>query len=372
MQSIGAGEPTSLAVQQHDKEMARTVAMRDRMEARRDRFFNARNRTIGVDMDALSGQVAERRERDQAEAQEGADDHARQRYITMLLEQREAEEREAKRREMFDLKANWEEQAALPKGQPPKRGEPIKPHECGASALQNFAGEDHHAYDRSRLQRQQMRSWTTQQMAEKSANQDEERAEAARYAAYVKMLDARRGAMEAEEQAEAKQATKQQQLDNLFLAQQKAEAKHQDDLADRDAKALHVSNMMGDPLMCEDTGVAALGDGGVRREHFKGYSKAQIAQFYKENQQMLEEKAGAKEAEAAEEALWTSQTSHLNKMIEAHEAESAAQKRFEAMEHKAAILQQAEVEKARKKQAELDKYGSVQAGYFDGFGTSVR
>ena len=48
MQSIGAGEPTSLAVQQHDKEMARTVAMRDRMEARRDRFFNARNRTIGV------------------------------------------------------------------------------------------------------------------------------------------------------------------------------------------------------------------------------------------------------------------------------------------------------------------------------------
>jgi hypothetical protein len=43
-----------------DREDARIRAIRERTEARRDRFFNARNRTIGVDVDALDMQMAEK------------------------------------------------------------------------------------------------------------------------------------------------------------------------------------------------------------------------------------------------------------------------------------------------------------------------
>jgi hypothetical protein len=65
----------------------------------------------------------------------------RDRYVTMLIEQREAEENEMKRREQSDLRETWALQKSQPKNQAPKRCEPIVPTSCGASALQRFNGE---------------------------------------------------------------------------------------------------------------------------------------------------------------------------------------------------------------------------------------
>ena len=111
-----------------DMEQRKLVAMRERGEARRDRFLNARQRTIGVDVEALNQQMAEKEARDEDESAATESRHMRERHIATLIEQREAEEREMKRRELRDLKSTWDEQSLRPKNQVAKRGEPINPY----------------------------------------------------------------------------------------------------------------------------------------------------------------------------------------------------------------------------------------------------
>jgi hypothetical protein len=50
----------SLKVDAMNREEARINAIRERGELRRDKFLNARQRTIGVDVDALNRQIAEK------------------------------------------------------------------------------------------------------------------------------------------------------------------------------------------------------------------------------------------------------------------------------------------------------------------------
>jgi len=59
----------------------------------------------------------------------------------MLMEQREAEEREMKRREMAGLRETWALQASQPKNQAAKMCDPVVPEACGTAALQRFKGE---------------------------------------------------------------------------------------------------------------------------------------------------------------------------------------------------------------------------------------
>jgi hypothetical protein len=124
--------------------------------------------------------------------------------VTALLEQREAEELAQRRGAKAEVRATWDQQAALPKNQAAKRAQPIDLHACGPAAGQRFAGDDASVFDRDRLQKAQMKSWSTQQMAEKVAKQREDAAGADRYAAYVRMLTERQQRLEDEERSAAK------------------------------------------------------------------------------------------------------------------------------------------------------------------------
>ena len=82
------------------KDQARINAMRARNEARRERFLNARQRAIGVDVDALDAQCAERAGAKAADAAEDAEHASRQAYVAQLVEQREMQEKALKTAEM--------------------------------------------------------------------------------------------------------------------------------------------------------------------------------------------------------------------------------------------------------------------------------
>jgi len=82
-----------------DREDERLRATRARAEARRDRFLNARQRTIGVDVDALDAQVAEHQAKGEAESFEVQSRFERDQYVAMILEQREAEVRKERKRD---------------------------------------------------------------------------------------------------------------------------------------------------------------------------------------------------------------------------------------------------------------------------------
>ena len=124
-------------------------------------------------------------------------------------------------------------------------------------------------------------------------------------------------------------------------------------------------------LLCEDVRGAYGADGRVRRDAFKGYSQAQLALFYKENEALAVEKREAG-ALAKQDAAWAAHSKQLAALIEASEAEKAMDLRLAAAEHRAALESQAAEQKDRAAAAKASRFGSVGAGYFDGFGTSVR
>ena len=129
---------------------------------------------------------------------------------------------------------------------------------------------------------------------------------------------------------------------------------------------------MGDRFLCEDSGRAFESlDGRVVRDMFKGYSKDQTAAFYAANDEMVAQKAAAKAASADEKA-WASHAANLSQLIEEAEADKAMQRRANVMDHAADIAAQRDEQVAQRAAERAGRFGSVGAGFFDGFGTSVR
>ena len=75
----------------------------------------------------------------------------------------------------------WDAQMAQPKNEMGKMSAPVIADQCGLASVQKFDGEDRSRAARTALQKAQMRSWTTQQMAEKTAREAEAVTEDARY-----------------------------------------------------------------------------------------------------------------------------------------------------------------------------------------------
>lgn len=94
-----------------------------------------------VDVDGLQKQIDEKRLRDMADVAENKAQEERDQYISMLMEQQAAEDREMKRRELKELRSTWEYQSNLPKNNAVQMGMPINVADCGVSAVQKFAGE---------------------------------------------------------------------------------------------------------------------------------------------------------------------------------------------------------------------------------------
>jgi hypothetical protein len=353
-----------------EKEEQRIATFRARSEARRDRFLNSRVRSIGVDLPALDKQVAERNAAKEAERSEDAGQVEREQYINMLIEQREMEERQLKKAEMEALKGVWAEQKTRPKNEAPRMGDPVVPEECGISAIQRFNGEDMSVFDRARLQQNQMRSWTEQQMAEREAAADELKKEDVRYAAYLKMLADRREELEGDEEGQARTLRMANKAENQVLIAQKQSQLSAEAKEESEAKLADIEYNVNNPFLCEDTAQSYNVEGRVRRDMFKGFSKEQILQFYLENEQMVDAKKRA--AQEDKEADWKSHLNQINKMIDHADAEQKADIKEVTAEHRRQLKQQAIEQEARKLSSKSNRFGTVDSGFFDGFGSSYR
>lgn len=150
---------------------------------RQDRVFDPKVRTIGIDRQMLDDQLAERKEmRALEERREAEYDKAQvqmnkhQQHLQHMSDQiklqrmRDLEDY----RKTFQKKDGRREQHLNdPKGKQkdlPARVGDSDPR-CGASSLQQFAGEDLGAGDRKRQQALKMREWAQQQQDEKALKQ---------------------------------------------------------------------------------------------------------------------------------------------------------------------------------------------------------
>lgn len=323
-------------------------------------------------MDGLQRQIDEKQIREMEDVAETKSQEERDQYITMLMEQQAAEDREMKRRGLKDLRSTWEVQSRLPKNNAMQKGEPVNVANCGVSAVQKFAGEDDAKLDRVRLQKEQMRSWNLQQMAEKQSTDWESKEDEERYANYVKMLTERRGILEQEECDDRKQMRVDVARENMNLSVQREQNRKLAAEREVEEKDAEVQFQLGTSLLCEDTSVAfQTTDGRVRRDGFKGYSKDQVGVFYQQNQELIKSRKADREA-ADQDAAWAEHSQTLRYLMEESEAERRQQGKQALMEQRSAVVAQADEERRRRTEREADRFGAIGAGYFDGFGKSVR
>lgn len=185
-----------LEVERADKEAARIAARRMRMADRTERFLDARSRTVGVPIDALDRQVAEKRRVEEAKREEERAALEATRQSVALARTLEEETRAAKVRAAAAAASTLDSQIASKTIRDTADLEgwrrPVDAHMCiradrdargldpdprlGPSSAQIMDGEDPLREERLRMQRQQMAAWTVAASAEKAARRAAEQA----------------------------------------------------------------------------------------------------------------------------------------------------------------------------------------------------
>lgn len=185
-----------LEVERADRDAARIAARRARMAERTDRFLDARARTVGVPIDALDRQVAEKRRVEEARREEERAALEATRQSIALARTLEEETRAAKVRAAAAAAATLDSQIAAKtlrdtadlegwrrpadahmtiRADRDARGLDPDPR-LGPSSAQIMDGEDPLKDERLRMQRQQMAAWTVAASAEKAARRAAEQA----------------------------------------------------------------------------------------------------------------------------------------------------------------------------------------------------
>ncbi|XP_038604118.1 RIB43A-like with coiled-coils protein 1 [Tachyglossus aculeatus] len=308
-------------IQPERKEAAAIEARRNQEKQRQSRIFNVRNRVIGVDVEALNGQVDERKRREAAErAREEAFDAERVQcdLVAQMLEREQAErarrlargiqefrerEQQPESRREFDLN----DPAGLQKALPARVGDDDP--RCGPASLQLFAGEALSGPAQQRLQREQNRKDLVRQRAER------QRAEAeGKYAAVLddkKRIELDLRAAHLAELEEACRRAKDLAVANFNRAQA-AETAEQRRLArqqeDDDNLAEIYNHLTGD-LLTENPQAARseLAPHRVVPDRWKGMSPEQQAAIHRAQESQRQDGRRRREQERQLEAEWEHQ-----------------------------------------------------------------
>ncbi|CAI5795928.1 Uncharacterized protein PODLI_1B027085 [Podarcis lilfordi] len=166
-------------IQPDIKEAAAIEARRNREKQRQSRIFNARYRTMGVDVEGLKTQVEERKLREIAEKRrdEAFDaDRVQCDKIAQMLEEEERQRKKQLHQAVLDFRER-EQQPSMRREwdihdpEAARKGHPARVSDddprCGPSSMQRFAGEDLNANARQKLLKEQNKRILEEQRSER-------------------------------------------------------------------------------------------------------------------------------------------------------------------------------------------------------------
>lgn len=353
------------------KEEARIKMKREANEARRLRLLDARRRVIGLDVDALNEQVAEkeRMKSDQKEIERL--DRLRIMEIERIMEAASTEERALRDYQNQELKKSWEASITA-KGV--KSFEPsFNPDSTGVSAAQTFAGEDRNRPQRLKEQKSQMTHWIQEQVADKQYMKMLNRGEADKYTEMMRAVDSIREAAEIEEREMQRYLNNVVKDDNAKLAMtQRENRQYLKNLVstmplEDQWKATSIS-------MPDESAASAMDEHGriIRKDMFKGYTEAQRRRIMQENGEVAQAARERKEAEVYGDQDYAIQQTLMNRTMEYAAYEEQKLKREMNLQQTATLQQQA-LEQAQKRfLSKQEKYGSIDPEFFSNFGKSCR
>lgn len=343
---------------------------REANQARTERFLNARQRTLGLDLQALDAQVAEKKRNCQNNKESDRLERLRAREIDRVLEAAAEEEHNMRRYQMEELKKSWEQQKA-DKPSHNKVVEDYDPENFGPSSFQVFDGEDVLAEERAALKKDQMRRWTQEQIAEHAAKRRDLNEEDLAQADLIRQIDEIRAQAEVDEKQMHALMRKEVADENVKLGAARRAALEQKKFEEQrmpDGGALTTSLRMP-----EDMDVPAITEDGVlRKDLFRGYTPAQRRKLLQQNETLRAAKEERIAAEKRSEAEWAvSQAAQMRAMEQAH-YEELLLKKYQQEKCQQTLLQQVEEQKAVREAREAERRGEIAPEFFQNFGKSCR
>ncbi|KAL5014286.1 hypothetical protein ScPMuIL_008556 [Solemya velum] len=303
------------------KEAAAIERRRNMEEQRKSRIFNAKCRTIGVDMQSLEQQVKDKKQQEEYERRRSeafAADAVRNDKITMLLEQRQEQDiRELNTtlnefRSMHqqpDARREWDlyDPDYLKKDKPARVSDDDP--RCGIASLQKFDGEDLNNKARRNYQQEQLREWAVQQMEERDqAKQNQDKADRL-YELKMRELDERSMSLQKAEE-DCKRAINEAVRDfNLAQQREREEKENLQKQQEQDDNNTEMANHIYGDILTENPSVAqsAFGAHRVIPDRWKGMSPQQLEDIRKQQELQRKEKERLKQEEELRNREWARQ-----------------------------------------------------------------
>jgi len=272
------------------KQQAAIERRRNQELARQSRIFNAKVRTIGVDVDAIDQQVEDKKrkeEREKLRSEAFAADANQADKIAVLLDQRQDHDRRMinqsenayrflnqqadGRREwdLYDPDSKLKDKPARVADDDPR---------CGPASVQKFEGEDLNTKARKEYQKEQNREWLDAQAKEKEL-QKERQTEADRLYDLKRIeLDVRALELEALERQTRKQIKMATDNYNVALAKDMDTRRSQEKQASEDDNLTEIANHVYGDVLTENPDVArsAFGPHRVVPDRWKGMNQDQL------------------------------------------------------------------------------------------------
>ncbi|XP_008050123.1 RIB43A-like with coiled-coils protein 1 isoform X1 [Carlito syrichta] len=308
------------------KEAAAIEARRNREKERQSRFFNVRNRVIGVDIEALNNQVEERKLREAAErSKEAAFGTNQVQYdlVVQMLEKEQAErtrrlskkvqefreqKQQLKNKCEFDL---WDLDQLFPAC--PGHSDP----HCGPASLQCFSGEDLHRATRLRMQQEQFRYSLERQLQEQQQARIEDNCADMLSDQLCLAMDMR--ATQLAKLEESCRMAMMSAMANANKAQAADRAKQQrhEYQREQEANLMEIQNQIISDLLTENPQVAQqpIAPHRVLPYCWKGMTPEQQAAIRKVQETQRLEKEAQRQAQQALDTEWESQTMHSTQAV---------------------------------------------------------
>lgn len=303
------------------KETAAIERRRNMEQQRQSRIFNAKVRTIGVDIPTLERQMEERKAMEGLErARDQAFDADRQRCdkIAMMLEQRESQiardldkavlqfreqHQQPETRREYDLY----DPDALKKERPARVGD----HDprCGPASLQKLAGEDLSEKERKKLQTELSRKWLSEQKEERKRSEAQKKYADELYDKKRVELDERALHLTKMEEECRKAVNMAVTNINQALAMESSERRKLEKQQEEENNFAEIYNHLTGDILTENPAMAASSYGPHRvvPDRWKGMSPEQLKSILEIQEQQQQEKQRLKEEEKREEAEWDRQ-----------------------------------------------------------------
>ena len=281
---------------------------------------------------------------------------------------------EERKRSIDENRKSLIEQTHLPKNNALGKDGPLDLNSCGPSSLQCFSGEDHEYQTRKKAQQEQVKSWCAEKMVAKKKAVDAERRDEEEYHNCVLEQDTIRSELEAQAKRRRDEQARQCQIENMEYANQARQRQKNEMEADIEPQGRQTHSLQTCPLVTEDTKLSrnVNAEHLYRRDHFEGFSKEQVAQLYRENETVAEERRSIYAREAESEADWARhQEEMLSKMREVEEARHQMQNEERRIHLDILARQKEELDK-RKAEMKTERLPEIGTAFFSRFGKSSR